>query len=118
MLRRLVLREERSGGGVRVLVDGARGERHGEREAEEQDGDALAERSFEVAEEGDGPEEEDEGKGGGAEAEPLAQGAAYRDAGRAGYRDRRRQRREREERARQQGRDGPEIILRSGVDER
>jgi hypothetical protein len=116
VFRRLALLEERPNGGVRVLVDRAGGEGEGEGETGQQDRNPLAQRAVEVAEQGDGPEQGDEREGGGAQTEPLPERAADRGADGPGYRDRRRQRREREERAREQGRDGPEVILRSGVD--
>ena len=70
-----------------------------------------------MAEEDDRPEEEDEGDERGARAKEVAQSPAKGFAEGTGYGvNGGRRRREREERARQQGRDGPELILPAGLD--
>ena len=70
-----------------------------------------------MTEEDDGPEDEDEGNERGSHAADGAEAAAKRGTERPGYAiNWGRQRREREERARQQGQDGPQLILPAGLD--
>lgn len=72
-----------------------------------------------MAEQDDGPEQEAEGDEPGADAEDGAQGVPDGDARRAGYaRDGRGRDREREEGAREEGQDGPELILPARFDGR
>jgi len=72
-----------------------------------------------VPEEDDGPEDEEERGGRGAETEDRAEGAADPGADGSGdVRYGRWQDRERQERAREEGQDGPELILPARVDGR
>jgi hypothetical protein len=72
-----------------------------------------------VPEEDDGPQDAGEGDGGGAEAEGRAQPAAERRADGTGYGiNGGRQDSERQEGAREEGQDGPQLILPARVDGR
>ena len=72
-----------------------------------------------MAEEDDGPEDTEKRGEGGAESEDGAEGPADGDADRTGYGlDGGREDRERQEGAREEGQDGPELILPAGVDGR